>query len=133
LEAFLLVDDFVDLVFVFVLVECLMLLCFDDFAVGAARVDGVVGATAGVLLSGVGAVAVPAAWASASASVGRVLAARKAKIANAQTSVFIWDSWIEITNRCLSRTREEVRKNFHVASAATANDNLILSRMRRSR
>jgi len=98
-EVFLLLEDFAALALVFFVAERLVLLCFAEF------VAGVAGATAGALLSGAGAAAPPVDWASA--PVGSVLAARKARSANAEINVFIRGSWIEITNRRFSRTWKE--------------------------
>lgn len=103
---FLLVDDFVALALVFFLVECLVALWEGFFVVGAAFVGAVAGsAGAGAALSGAVVGAGPAACALA--PVGTVLAARKARTANTEISVFIGGSWTEITIRRFCRTCKE--------------------------
>jgi hypothetical protein len=90
------VDDFAGLLLLFFFAVCLVDLCVDCLGLGAGD------AGAGATLAGAGA-GVPAA-ACAKASDDKTLTAKKERIANAETSVFIRGSWVEMAIRSFSRT-----------------------------
>jgi hypothetical protein len=95
------VDDFAGLLLLFFFAVCLVALCVDCLGLGAGEA-GAGAALAGAALAGAGA-GVPA-GACAKASDDKTLTAKKARIANAETSVFIRGSWVEMAIRGFSRT-----------------------------